>query len=201
MFTETWLAEVTFSTMMTKHLIIQYVKLIKIEIAISNILATAIWKRNKHPFLLNKPKKYVSKHSNWVRLSFPYAWPYIPGLAARAPSQYPKRRLSVRSRKVSKPRDLYLDLSDRSEIWPALRQQCCRCACQIAKRYDNLKYRSRGFETSRDLTERRLFGYWDGALCPVRASLWISWLFVKLEDLHVVTARKPVIHQNQPFAQ
>ena len=38
-----------------------------------------------------------------------------------APSQYPKRRLSVRSRKVSKPRDLYLELSDRSEIWQALR--------------------------------------------------------------------------------
>ena len=81
----------------------------------------------------------------------------------RAPSQYPKRRLFVRSRKVSKPRDLDLDLSDRSEIWQALRKQCCRCACQISKRYDNLKYRSRGFETSRDLTKRRLFGYWDGA--------------------------------------
>ena len=78
-------------------------------------------------------------------------------------SQYPKRRLSVRSRKVSKPRDLYLKLSDRSEIWQALRQHCCRCACQISKRYDNLKYQSRGFETSRDLTKRRLFGYWDGA--------------------------------------
>ena len=81
----------------------------------------------------------------------------------RAPSQYPKIRLSVRSRKVSKPRDSYLELSDRSEIWQALRQQCCRCACQISKRYDNLKYRSRGFETLRDLTERRLFGYWDRA--------------------------------------
>ena len=81
----------------------------------------------------------------------------------RAPSQYQKIRLSVRSRKVSKSRDLYLELSDRSEIWQALRQQCCRCACQIAKRYDNSKYRSRGFETVRDLTERRLFGYWDGA--------------------------------------
>ena len=84
-------------------------------------------------------------------------------LITRTPSQYPKRRLSVRSRKVSKPRDLYLELSDRSEIWQALRQQCCRCACQISKRYDNLKYQSRGFETLRDLTKRRLFGYWDGA--------------------------------------
>ena len=81
----------------------------------------------------------------------------------RAPSQYPKRRLFVRSRKVSKPRDLYLKLPDRSEIWQALRQQCCRCACQISKRYDNIKYQSRGFETSRDFTKRRLFGYWDGA--------------------------------------
>ena len=81
----------------------------------------------------------------------------------RDPSQYTKIRLSVRSRKVSKPRDLYLELSDRSEIWRALRQHCCRCACQISKLYDNLKYQSRGFETSRDLTKRRLFGYWDGA--------------------------------------
>ena len=88
----------------------------------------------------------------------------LTSIRARAPSQYPKRRLSVRSRKVSKPRDLYLELSDRSEIWQALRQQCCRCACQISKRYDNLKYQSRGFETLRDLTKRRLFGYWDGAL-------------------------------------
>ena len=81
----------------------------------------------------------------------------------RAASQYPKRRLSLRSRKVSKPRDLYLELPDHSEIWQALRQQCYRCACQIAKRYDNSKCQSRGFETLRDLTERRLFGYWDGA--------------------------------------
>ena len=84
-----------------------------------------------------------------------------------APSQYPKRRLSVRSRKVSKPRDLYLELSDRSDIWQSLRQQCCRCACQISKRYDNLKSQSRGFETLRDLTKRRLFGYWDGALVVI----------------------------------
>ena len=92
--------------------------------------------------------------------------PHVPPNAAStwAPTQYPKRRLSVRSRKYSKPRDLYLELPDRSEIWQALRQHCCRCACQISKRYDNLKYQSRGFETSRDLTKRRLFGYWDGVL-------------------------------------
>ena len=57
-----------------------------------------------------------------------------------------------------------LELSDRPEIRQPLRQQCCRCACQISKRYDNFKYQSRGFETLRDLTKRRLSGYWDGAL-------------------------------------
>ena len=75
-----------------------------------------------------------------------------------APSQYPKRRLSVRSRKVSKPRDLYLELSDRSEIWQALRQQCCRCVCQISKRYDNLKYQ---FEAAGSIkTWRSVYKWW-----------------------------------------
>ena len=83
-----------------------------------------------------------------------------------APSQYPKRRLSVRSREVSKPRDWYFKLSYRFEIWQAHRQQCCQSACQIAERSDNSKFKSRGFETLRDLTERRLFGYWDGVLAP-----------------------------------
>ena len=81
-----------------------------------------------------------------------------------APSQYTKRRPFVRSRTVSKPWDLCLELSDRSEVWQAFRQHGWRCACQISKRYDNLKYQSGGFETSRDCTKRRLFGYWDGAL-------------------------------------
>ena len=81
-----------------------------------------------------------------------------------APFQYPIRRLIVRSRKVSKPRDSRLELSDRSAIWQAPRQQGCRSACQISKRCDNFNYQSRGFETSRDLTIRRLSGYWNGAL-------------------------------------
>ena len=102
----------------------------------------------------------------------------------RAPSQYPKRRLSVRSRKVSKPRDLYLELSYRFEIWQALRQQCCRCACQISKRYDNLKYQSRGFETLRDLTERRLFRYWDGAQMAFYYLLMLPRVDVTIYPLH-----------------
>ena len=88
-------------------------------------------------------------------------------MAPWAPSQYPKRRLSVRSRKVSKPRDRYFKLSYRFEIWQTHRQHCCRSACQISERSDNSKYKSRGFETLQDLTERRLFGYWDGALVVI----------------------------------
>ena len=83
---------------------------------------------------------------------------------AWAPSQYPKRRLSVRSREVSKPRDWYFKLSYGYEIWQAHRQHRYRSACQISERSDISKYKSRGFETLRDLAERRLFGYWDGAL-------------------------------------
>ena len=125
---------------------------------------------SNHVFHYNQvsPRKHISgncvqpwRSSGLRKLLIWYFW---------ALSQYPKRRLIVRSREVSKSRILYLELSDRSEIWQALRQHCCRCACQISKRYDNLKYQSPGFETSRDLTIRRLFGYWDGALdatwCP-----------------------------------
>ena len=71
------------------------------------------------------------------------------------PSQYPKRRLFVRYREVSKPRDWHFGLSYRFEIWQAHRQQCCRIACQISERSDNSKYKSRGFKTLRDLTKRR----------------------------------------------
>ena len=42
------------------------------------------------------------------------------------------KRLIVRSREVSKPRDLYLELSDNSAIWQAPRQHCWY-ACQISK--------------------------------------------------------------------
>ena len=58
---------------------------------------------------------------------------------------------------VSKPRDWYLQLCDRSEVW-------CRYACQISKRYEHFKIRSRAFETLRDLTIRRLTWFWNGAL-------------------------------------
>ena len=95
-----------------------------------------------------------------------YSWPVCLGLdpwafcsdcsasdcRSMAPFQYPKRRVIVSSREVSKPRDLYLKSSDRSDIWQASPQHCCRCACQISKRHDDLNYRSRGFETLRDLT-------------------------------------------------
>ena len=102
---------------------------------------------------------YTSSHltnfDNEINLASSATW---------APFQHSIRRLITRSRDVSKPRDLYLELSDRSEIWQTPRQQCCRCACQIWKRYDNLNCQSRGSETSRDLTIRHLIGYWNEAL-------------------------------------
>ena len=40
----------------------------------------------------------------------------IKVIATGAPFQYPIRRLIIKYREVSKPRDLYLKLLDRSEI-------------------------------------------------------------------------------------
>ena len=40
-----------------------------------------------------------------------------------------------------------LALSDRIEIWQAPRQRCCRGVWKISKRYVNVNYQSRGFET------------------------------------------------------
>ena len=65
-------------------------------------------------------------------------------------------RLTARSREVSKPRDSSLDFFNCSEIWQAPRQQRCRDACQISERNDHYNTQSRGFETSRDLSVRRL---------------------------------------------
>ena len=60
--------------------------------------------------------------------------------------RYPTRHLIIRSRKVSNPRDLYLELSDRSEIWQAPRQRCCRGACGISKWFQHFNTQSHAFE-------------------------------------------------------
>ena len=81
------------------------------------------------------------------------------------------RCLIVRSHDASKPRDWYLKLSDRSEIWQAPWQHCCRCACQISEWYDNLNYQSHSFESSRDLMIERLIGYWNRVLVRFPTSI------------------------------
>ena len=62
------------------------------------------------------------------------------------------KRLIVGSRETSKPRDLGLDFCDRSGIWQAPRQLCCRGACQISERYDHINIESRGPATLWDPT-------------------------------------------------
>ena len=120
-----------------------------------NLMCWNVLKIHKNIFvLLSCPFENQNDTGRWYSFSWKTRiW---------ASSQYPKRRLFVRSRKVWKPRDWYFKLSYRSEIWQAHRQHCCQSACQISERSDNSKYKSRGFETLRDLTKRRLFGYWDG---------------------------------------
>ena len=76
-------------------------------------------------------------------------------------------------------------------------QQCCRCACQISKRSDNLRYKSRGLETLWDLIIRRLIGCRNRALGPfpfmaeqdlsqsekiLRCNVFSLWLNTLLHD-------------------
>ena len=70
----------------------------------------------------------------------------------------------ARSRKVPKPRDWYPKLLYHSETRQAHQQHCCWSACQIPEWSDNSKHKPCGPETLRDPTERRPFGYRDGAL-------------------------------------
>ena len=81
-----------------------------------------------------------------------HAWPRD----CRASVHQAVRRLTAKSREVSKPRDWMLQWSYRSEIWQAPRQQRCRGTCQISERLEKSKPESRGFEASRDLAVRRL---------------------------------------------
>ena len=67
----------------------------------------------------------------------------------------------------------------------------------------NFKYKSRGFETLRDLTEIRLFGYWDGALGPVGPRWAPCWpheacywgRLLPLTSLEMTTATHPETKQ------
>ena len=73
-----------------------------------------------------------------------------------SPFQYPIRRLIVRSREVSKPRDWEFKLSHRFDILQAHRQQCCQGACQILERSVKTKYKKGGLDTSWGVTSYRI---------------------------------------------
>ena len=106
---------------------------------------------------LNKPGWNQRKHEGCALLAICDRNPSVDYLhkgsvtwkASWAPSQYPKRRLIVRSREVSKPRDLYLELLPMClSNFKAIRQ---------------FKVPISWLRDLRDLTIRRLFGYWDEA--------------------------------------
>ena len=120
-----------------------------------------------------------------VKLPIPVGRHHYIETDLRAPFQYPIRRLIVRSREVSKPRDLYLELSDRSEIWQAPWQHCYRGACQISNRYQ-----SRGFETY-DMMFHRILKRYPGP-CLTTAIQWklhSHWLKF-LRQRHVAVVRQ-----------
>ena len=70
-----------------------------------------------------KYSRYIWIHVCYVCIVHMSLYNNIMLFTTGAPSQYPKRRLFVRSREVSKPRDWYFKLSYRVEIWQTHRQQ------------------------------------------------------------------------------
>ena len=105
---------------------------------------------------INKPTEW--RLLNWFFTLQNEDWftPFLHKKGCRALFQYPIRHLIVGIYEVSKSWDLFLKLSDCSEIWEAVRQHCCWVACQISKQYDNSNYQSRGSEALWNLTIRRL---------------------------------------------
>ena len=86
---------------------------------------------------------------------------YFPILAVEPLTplfQYPIRRL-VRSRKVSKPWDLYPELSDHFEIWQVPWQHYCWCGSQISKWCKHFNTRSHAYEALRDILISDFIGY------------------------------------------
>ena len=58
--------------------------------------------------------------------------------------------------KISQPQDMYLTLSNRSEIWQAPRQLCCWGTCKISQWCDCLNYQSHGMRSSDKTSYRTL---------------------------------------------
>ena len=105
-------------------------------------------------WLIETPSRLLWRHFNDINASFTWT--------CMAKNLGPLSLSNKTFRKASRPRDLYSELNDRSEIWPAQWQQCCRYVCRISKLCNNFNYHSRGFDTSRHLPIRRLTGYWNG---------------------------------------
>ena len=65
-----------------------------------------------------------------------------------------------RSGEVPKGKDMGLELYHQSQTWQSPRHYFSRYASQVWKRYNSFIIRSRGFETSLDLVERRFIAKW-----------------------------------------
>ena len=101
------------------------------------------------------------------------------GLPCRDPIQglhsVADRRLTARSHEVSERRDSSFDLFNRSEIWQAPWQQCCRDPCQILEQYDHINISWLGdFTRSYGKTSFRLMNIGAGELYPSGLETYVA---------------------------
>ena len=142
---------------------------------------------------------YASLGLNEFILPFPrWLCPYRGGgcldwSPSHSPTVYTSKavcmmRLTTKSREISKPRDIDLELSNRSNDWKAYRQQCCRGVLKISERCDYFNTQNRGFETARSYDTNcdllrcdvsRFCPYPSGLLHPTGTSMRLPLVLVK----------------------
>ena len=107
------------------------------------VMPTSHWQQ--HAVLIDHGMRYSTLHSEWNN-NQDFVYMSNPVLC---------KIFTARSREVSKYARFMFRLYNRFEILQAHRYQSCRDACQITERRDHYNTKSRGFETSRELTVRR----------------------------------------------
>ena len=124
-------------------------------------------------------------------------WWYLLINGHWVPLKYPMIRLVVRYREISMPREWMFEFS----------HYCCRGTYKISERSHNSKHEPLGFETSGDLTIRRLIAYSNGAsvfhseVCrPHKKSIKTSHFAIQNLGTNESSDRSEIFSQNMIYS-
>ena len=136
-------------------------------------------------------KRYRTVFQERVVASSPSAYDYLKSRLQSPVSVYDKTSYKF-SRKVSKPGDLYLELSNRSQIWQAHRQHCCPKCLSNFKAMQWFKppiSRLRDFPRSHDTTSYRIMKRDPDISRSQRGYLFVLWSRIPIFQSSAVSWR------------